>query len=90
MLPVYRPCCVRVGGSTHLVKHVMFGLSLNLLGCNWVGHKHDTRTHFVSPSHKYGFVSDVDHAQFKTGQATNEKGMQQYLGHQYCTTSFSG
>ena len=40
-------------------------------------------------SHNYGFISDVDHPQFKIGWATNENGMWQYLGHRYCTTSLS-
>ena len=38
MLSVYRPCRIRVGGSTCLVKRVMFGLGLNVSGRNRVGH----------------------------------------------------
>jgi hypothetical protein len=38
----------RVGGSTCLVKHVVFGLDLNVSGCNRVGHKPDMRIQFAS------------------------------------------
>jgi hypothetical protein len=50
LLPVYRLCHIQVGGSTRLVKRVVFGLGLNVSGRNRVGHEPDMRTRFANPS----------------------------------------
>ena len=47
-----------LGGSTCLVKRVVFGLSLNVSDLNQVEHKPDTQTHFASPSVMCGLDSD--------------------------------
>jgi hypothetical protein len=50
--PFINRIAFELGGLTHIVKHVVFGLSLNMSDCNQVKHESDMQECFANPKDK--------------------------------------